>query len=524
MPYDPGAVQLMRVHENRPSVLVIGAGAAGLSAARALARARVRVTVIEARPRIGGRMDTRKLGDGTHVDLGAAWVYGKDTKKNPLTPPAVCPPGSTLITDWDNCHSYEAVGTTAAPSKSPSLSEAAEDDIDRLKRLTTGLLGEKQSKARAATMNALARGGVPPPDSSLWDAIGQLKSKRFPGVAGLSERERLLLRWAWALEAEHEYATPMEQLSMQWWDSDESQAPDMSLWRFGYGTLAAHLAEEVTDIRLGCRVEAIEVKEEVPMDAEPTAASSEEAARSRHIVQVRLAGGECLVADACVVTLPLGVLKSGAVRFEPGLPEDKLAAISRLGMGVLNKVVLRFDRCFWATSGKPEPHVLYRVPTQEARNAPDALESPEWINLRPVTGANVLVAYYVGETAVRMEAKDDDDLRAYTLQMLSTMYGERVVSDANVLECVVSRWSSDEFACGAYSFVAVGATPLDRAVLARPEGPLLFAGEATSHGNGSGGRGGFASTVYGAYLSGLRAAAEAGRLLGLSDSRSGKKR
>ena len=77
---------------------------------------------------------------------------------------------------------------------------------------------------------------------------------------------------------------------MQWWDSDESQAPDMSLWRFGYGTLAAHLAEEVTDIRLGCRVEAIEVKEEVPMDAEPTAASSEEATLGAYRA---LAGGEC---------------------------------------------------------------------------------------------------------------------------------------------------------------------------------------------------------------------------------------
>ena len=60
----------------------------------------------------------------------------------------------------------------------------------------------------------------------------------------------------------------------------------------------------------------------------------------------------------------------------------------------------------------------------------------------PVTGANVLVAYYVGETAVRMEAKDDDDLRAYTLQMLSTMYGERVVSDERTRvrrESVVQR-------------------------------------------------------------------------------------
>ncbi len=107
-------------------------------------------------------------------------------------------------------------------------------------------------------------------------------------------------------------------------------------------------------------------------------------------------------------------------------------------------------------------------------------------------------------------------MQEHALSLLGSMFTEPVVRAASLLECFISRWASDELACGSYSFVAVGATPLDRATIARAEGPLLFAGEATSHGRAAGGEGGFPSTVYGAHLSGVRAAKEAAELLGLA--------
>ena len=54
--------------------------------------------------------------------------------------------------------------------------------------------------------------------------------------------------------------------------------------------------------------------------------------------------------DAVVVTIPLGCLKAGDLRFQPPLPDAKLAAIRNLGYGLLNKVLL-FDTChvlLWA--------------------------------------------------------------------------------------------------------------------------------------------------------------------------------
>ena len=52
-------------------------------------------------------------------------------------------------------------------------------------------------------------------------------------------------------------------------------------------------------------------------------------------------------ADRVIVTVPLGVLKAGTIAFDPPLPEEKQQAIERLGFGLLDKVVLKFDQPFW---------------------------------------------------------------------------------------------------------------------------------------------------------------------------------
>ena len=51
--------------------------------------------------------------------------------------------------------------------------------------------------------------------------------------------------------------------------------------------------------------------------------------------------------DYCVCTVPLGVLKQGRIHFDPPLPSQRLVAIESIGMGLLNKIVLKFDRRFW---------------------------------------------------------------------------------------------------------------------------------------------------------------------------------
>ncbi len=57
--------------------------------------------------------------------------------------------------------------------------------------------------------------------------------------------------------------------------------------------------------------------------------------------------GDEFEGDAVLVTVPLGCLKAETIRFEPQLPDWKLASIKRLGFGLLNKVVMEFTVPFW---------------------------------------------------------------------------------------------------------------------------------------------------------------------------------
>jgi monoamine oxidase len=187
-------------------------------------------------------------------------------------------------------------------------------------------------------------------------------------------------------------------------------------------------------------------------------------------------------ADRVIVTVPLGVLKAGAIVFDPPLPEAKRRAIDRLGFGLLDKVVLTFDEPFW-----PQGHDMLGI---AGRNPPVS----DLVDGSRFTDVPLLVGLRGGANALVRE-RDPDDLTVG--QVLTAL---RAPEPVGVL---VTRWAADPFARGSYSFLAVGAGPDDQEALAAPVGDrLAFAGEAT-HSE-------FFATVHGAYLSGLR---EADRIL-----------
>jgi monoamine oxidase len=118
-------------------------------------------------------------------------------------------------------------------------------------------------------------------------------------------------------------------------------------------------------------------------------------------------GGERLVADQVVVTLPLGVLRSGAVEFVPALPEGIAESMERLGMGLLDKYWFRFDRQFWS-----EEALMW------TRVAPGGAPFAEWYNLAPVTGEPVLLSLMGGPLAREWEGRDDGDVIAAATEAL----------------------------------------------------------------------------------------------------------
>lgn len=420
-------------------VIVIGAGAAGLAAARRLSDAGRRVLVLEARDRIGGRVWTNRSLGGLPLDLGASWIHG--ATGNPLAELVRRFKVATATTDYDELWRYNTDGS--------ELSDADDAALDQLFERVMGQVETMRGTAKA--------------DEPLLNAI-----RRARAAQNLDARRQRMLEYTIVTTIEHEYAADADMLSLLHWDQGAEQKGDDLLFPGGYDQILLPLARGL-DIRLNQPVQRIEVAHD----------------------GVRIiTSSASFQAVQAVITLPLGVLHSQAVTFDPPLPDAKRAALSRLGMGLLNKLYLRFPRAFWPT----EPHMLGYLGERRG-------EWAEWLNIRHYTDAPVLLGFNAGSPARRFEEQTDQQIVDSALAVLRRIYGPRTPDPQDYL---LTRWAADPYARGAYSFLLPGATPRDYDHLAAPvAGRLFFAGEATSRE--------YAATVHGAYRSGLRAADEVNR-------------
>eukprot|EP00051_Salpingoeca_urceolata_P018212 m.254378 g.254378 ORF g.254378 m.254378 type:complete len:1039 (-) comp19145_c0_seq5:59-3175(-) len=273
-------------------------------------------------------------------------------------------------------------------------------------------------------------------------------------------------------------ATTLDTLSLRHWDQDdqfEFDGPHL-IASEGYSHLPNALAAGM-DVRKESNV--VEIKQ------------------SDNGVSIKLESGDSFDCTAVVSSLPLGVLKSQAVSFSPPLPDWKQHAISRLGFGLLNKVVLGFDRVFW--DGLTD---LFGICNG---SKVDKGESFLFWNFAPATGLPFLIALNAGQAAVKMESMPDEQVVARTLDVLRRIFPKPIPQPTSH---VVTRWRQDRFTGGSYSYIATGATGDDYDVLAQPtalgdfdQERVFFAGEHTCRN--------YPATVHGALLSGLR---EAGRV------------
>lgn len=119
-------------------------------------------------------------------------------------------------------------------------------------------------------------------------------------------------------------------------------------------------------------------------------------------------------------------------------------------------------------------------------------------NCIKTSGVPMLVALMAGEAAHQVEEAGDQELVLDVTNRLAAAFGlsRRPIPT----EAIVTRWKRDPFARGSYSYLGPAAQPGDYDAMAKPLGNLFFAGEATC--------GTHPATVHGAYISGLRAAAE----------------
>ena len=194
-------------------------------------------------------------------------------------------------------------------------------------------------------------------------------------------------------------------------------------------------------------------------------------------------------ADFFVCALPASTARG--IFFDPALPQEQHEAIARLRYGCATRLLLQFDRRFWKQRGRP---IAFGT---------DMPTGAVWDGNEHQRGPQGILSFLAGGTASK------------ALQEILQTSGERgVISQLDwlgrpgrLLASQVVAWDHDPWARGGYAYFDPGFDPLWRAWLARPAGRVLFAGEHTS----------IKSQGYmnGAVESGLRAAAEVSALAGV---------
>jgi monoamine oxidase len=403
-------------------VIVVGAGAAGLAAARRLAARSLRVTLIEGRDRVGGRALSRPaLRPTTPAELGAEFIHGSAEETFALLrdagATAVDTGGESWMCDGDRLRRDDHRFAEAAGIFEGARSLPEDESTERfLRRFTGGTEHDRAKRARAFVE------GFEAADPAIASARA-IADEVHSGVDSRSAR-------------------PLG----------------------GYGPivemLRAQCAAADVEIRLSTTTRRIDWRRgEVALQAEDA---------SGNVLRLR--------ARAAIVTLPVGVLRHRAdatqVAFEPPLPAAKLEALDRIEMGHVVKVVLAFRTPFWE-----------RVQNERYRDAAffycDEWEFPGYWTQLPVRG-ELVAAWAGGPKALALGELTQADLIERALNGFGVLLGDAALARAEFAGGIMHDWRRDAFSRGAYSYVTVGGGGARAALAAPLDGALFFAGEATS--------------------------------------------
>ena len=402
-------------------VVIIGGGAAGLTAAQELLRAGLRVCCLEAQDRIGGRILT--MHDALApmpIELGAEFVHGR-------------PPGIALLAQQAGAELLEVGGRAVTLPEGGDLEEPAGDVLEDLADSVTGKHDETFESWLKRTKY---------PDEKKYEAMAFVEGFNAArgdviGVASLAAERRASA----AIEGDRAFRV-----------------------RPGYNTILRPLAAGV-DVRLNSIVEGIAWK--------------------AGAVTVQVQGGDAIRARRVVITVSLGVLQGGAIRFDPE-PEEMLEAAHALRFGDAFRVTFLFERSFWDEN-------------RETKGAgflfSDEPLFPVWWTARPVE-APLITGWSAGPKADALLGQGEAAVVARALGALSR------ITKAPAPPPVAAwfhDWHADPFARGAYSYVPAGAMPARRKLAEPVADTLYFAGEHTDVA-------GYGGTVHGAIASGVRAA------------------
>ena len=421
-----------------PDVLVIGAGVAGLAASLELSRAGLQTLVLEARDRLGGRIFTDH-SSGFPVELGAEFVHGR----------------------------------------SPDLF----GPIIRARLQTAEVAGEMRRKR-----------------DGLWDDAGQVMAEvnhlfeKMP----VNEPDQSFQQYI----EKSRYSPETRQLALNFVEGFHAADPRrVSVHWLIRTTQAEEKIDGETSFRVGEGYDRV-----VNAIAEEMEAERCETLLNTPITQIRWRRGEVSAnagaaefhAPLALVTLPLGVLQSGSVAFDPPLPEEKLQATALLETGPVIRVSLCFHDRFWEE--QPEMRHLSFLFTDDP-------QFPTWWSSNPLPYP-ILTGWAAGRYARALAGRSHDELVAVALQALGRILEmDHVNLRSHLRAGFVHDWQADPYSCGAYSYIGIGGLDAPSTLATPVEETLFFAGEAANVEGHNG-------TVHGALGSGKNAAEQILRAVG----------
>lgn len=430
--------------QRNPDVLILGAGIAGLAAARILAKQGLRVLVLEARDRVGGRILSHTTTDSVTVELGAEFVHGRAPELWSLLSEcgakAIERDGSMLREEWDG-----------------------------------SLIEDKDTED----------GDLFAPLGTLADLAEDMSFAEWLRVSDVPQDDRpALLGYVQGFNAADANRISARALGVQQKAEDAIEGDRTWRVRGGYAQLPEFLAGRVRElggrIHLNCTVRSIHWR------------SGD--------VHVETSRGE-FRAPKCILTLPLGVLQranqESGLRLEP--EPAALAAARRLAMGSAARFTMIFRERWWQSSPRLDANALRTMSFLFAsRHMP-----PVWWTTHPDTQPlPTLTGWAGGPSAAKLAGRSAEDLGRDACRTLAEVFAlPESRLHAALLSTHLHDWDADPFARGAYSYVPAGALDAP-AAMTRPEsGTLFFAGEHTDIT-------GHWGTVHAALRSGLRAAAQ----------------
>lgn len=408
--------------------IVIGAGAAGLAAARRLAEASARVVVLEARDCVGGRVRQFPAAPlAVPPELGAEFIHGQAKETMLLMRDAGSKATHVDGESW--------IGSNGVLRSDP-------DDF----KTSARILERAHDLVRDESVESFLR--------------------RFER----DESTRATAKLARAFVEGFDAAEPARASARAIADELRSGVDSRSARPLGgYRPIFARLHDACVaagvEIRLSSAVRKITWQ------------------RGNVAVEAADASGARTVrARAAIVTLPVGVLRHAgdetAVAFEPALPAAKREALAKLEMGRVVKVVLWFRTSFWEhiRNGRYGEAGFFR-----SEDGP----FPAYWTQFPVR-SEVIVAWAGGPSAIALDGNSPPELVERARSDFGELLGEPALARSEFAGGTMHDWYGDAYSRGAYSYVAVGGGNA-RSMLAAPvDATLFFAGEATSN-DGQGG-------------------------------------